>query len=97
MTETLAGIALRHQAYTPTASGGDAASRRRHLKMFIYYTDEHDVDENMVTIMNQSGMWLNGSMVGITIRTMNDTPTSSPDYVASSDISKIDQILYGYA
>ena len=51
--------------------------------MCIYYTDEHDVDENMVTIMNQSGMWLNGSMVGITIRTMNDTPTSSPDYVAS--------------
>ena len=37
----------------------------------------------MVTIMNQSGMWLNGSMVGITVRTMNDTPTGSRDYVAS--------------
>ena len=51
--------------------------------MCIYYTDEHDVDENMVTIMNQGGQWPHENSAGITIRTMNDIPTSSPDYVAS--------------
>ena len=60
-----------------------------------YYTDWHEVDENMVTIVNQSGMWTHGSVVGIAFRTMNDTPTSSPDYVASSDISKIDYLIHG--
>ena len=81
-----AGVTYRYVFDSPSWIQPGNASGRRHLEMFIYYTDEHDVDENMVTIMNQSGMWLNGSMVGITIRTMNDTSTSSPDYVASSDI-----------
>jgi hypothetical protein len=83
-----AGVTYRYVFDSPSRIQPGNASGRRHLKMFIYYTDEHDVDENMMTIMNQSGMWLNGSMVGIVIRTMNDIPTSSPDYVASSNMQK---------
>ena len=78
-----AGITHRDVAGEPSTISDVAASRRRHLKMFIYYTDWHDVDETMVTIMNQSGVWRGGDMVGITMRSMNDTPTSSWDYVAS--------------
>lgn len=47
-----------------------------------YYTDDHDVDEDMRTICTHGGQWVNTS-AGITMRTMNDTPTSSWDHVAS--------------
>lgn len=50
-----------------------------HLK---YYTDLHDVDEDLKTITSQGGRWGYEGMAGITRRTINDTPTSVSDVVA---------------
>ena len=41
-----------------------------HLKSIIYYTDVHDVDENLRTIVNPGGDWILGGMVGIMFREM---------------------------
>ena len=68
------GFAENFGRFIPCRGGGTDTT---------YYTDLHEVDEDMVTISNQGGMWPNGNHVGIMYRTMNDTPTSSPDYVAS--------------
>ena len=35
-----------------------------------YYTDVHDVDENLRTIVNPGGDWILGGMVGIMFREM---------------------------
>lgn len=48
-----------------------------------YYTDSHNVDEDLRTITYQGGRWLAVSTGGITMREMYDSPTSSGDYVAS--------------
>ena len=51
-----------------------------------YYTDEHDVDEDLRTISNQGGRRDLGIFVGITQRGMADAPTNSHDVVASRRI-----------
>lgn len=51
--------------------------------MIKYYTDNHDVDEDKVTVMNQSGIWLNGSTAGITYRNIRRDVSYSSDTVAS--------------
>ena len=64
--------------------------------MIIYYTDGHDVDEELMTITAYGGAWgdtLSG--VGITIRTMDNAPTEAWDIVASSNIQNIE--LYGWS
>ena len=38
--------------------------------MIKYYTDVHDVDENLRTIVNPGGDWILGGMVGIMFREM---------------------------
>ena len=53
------------------------------------YTDVHDVDEDAGTITAQSGMWVNGSDVGITQRTMRDSSSHASSLVASSNTHKI--------
>ena len=50
------------------------------------YTDWHDVDEDLRTIPSQGGRWTAGSSAGTACRTMNDSPTTTLDTVASSDI-----------
>ena len=85
-----AGITHRDVAGEPSTISDVAASRRRHLKMFIYYTDEHDVDENLRTIASYGES--PGSGAGIACRHMNDIHTNMYSYVASSDISKL--IIY---
>ena len=50
-----------------------------HLK---YYTDHHDVDEDMRAITAQGGDRGDDIRVGVTRRTMNDTPTSASVDVA---------------
>ena len=49
----------------------------------------HDVDEDAGTITAQSGMWVNGSDVGITQRTMRDSSSHASSLVASSNTHKI--------
>ena len=59
------------------------ASRRRHLEMFIYYTDLHDVDEDIRTISNYGGRWLTETNAGVAYRDIRYDPTSAFDTVAS--------------
>jgi len=48
-----------------------------------YYTDSHDVDEDLKTIIRHGGYWIDGSNAGITHRNLYSAPTSSWDIVAS--------------
>ena len=62
-----------------------------HLKSIIYYTDSHDVDEDLMTICNYGGYWNGGwsygsSGVGIAQRHVDNVPTETWDIVASSNI-----------
>ena len=51
-----------------------------------YYTDYHNVDEDMVTITSYGGNWDWASDTGITLRYVQDTPSHTSDVVASSDM-----------
>ena len=55
-----------------------------HLK---YYTDYHDVDEDMTSICIQCGDWHMGSMIGVTYRSMNDLTTAAIDGRVASSIN----------
>lgn len=95
-----AGITHRDVAGEPFTVSDVAASRRRHLKMFIhYYTDKHNVDEDMVTINDYGGNWNTWGIseaTGMMCRVMNDTPIDTYDSVASiSRHPKIDHLLFG--
>ena len=83
------GITMRFMTGTPSSSASNVASRRRHLKMFIHYTDQHSVDEDLATITSQGGRFGYGTVAGVAARFVNDHPASSSDVVASSDISKL--------
>jgi hypothetical protein len=50
-----------------------------HLK---YYTDGHDVDEDLRTIVSQSGRWENGTSAGVTCRSINAIPSYISNVVA---------------
>ena len=65
--------------FIPCRGGGTATT---------YYTDSHDVDEDLMTICNYGGYWNGGwsygsSGVGIAQRHVDNVPTSSWDYVTS--------------
>ena len=53
-----------------------------HLK---YYTDLHDVDEELMSISAQSGRWEEGKWTGVTFRIIGNTLTGYADYVAYKD------------
>ena len=51
-----------------------------------YYTDQHDVDEDKVTTVYQSGHWNSwneSEAAGLMCRDLFDSPTEAWDYVAS--------------
>ena len=54
-----------------------------HLK---YYTDLHDVDEELRTISVHGGYWNEGEFVGVTRRHMYDNPITLGFFVASSNM-----------
>ena len=56
---------------------------RRTYKMFIYYTDNHDVDEDMTTIPYYSGHCTSESRVGIAFRAIDNTSSVAYPYAAS--------------
>ena len=51
--------------------------------LIIYYTDYHEVDEDMMTSLLQGGLWHNVTDVGITFRFITDSPSNLSSYVAS--------------
>jgi len=48
-----------------------------------YYTDEHDVDEDLRTISAQGGEWPMGKQVGITNRHLYRSSPHTSDFAAS--------------
>ena len=58
-------------------------------RIFLNYTDWHDVDEEMRTIAVCDGCWSTWGMSeasGVMCRELYDSPTSFADYVASSNM-----------
>ena len=49
----------------------------------IFYTDEHNVDEDEMTISSQGGFQAHGNKAGITYRNMLSIPSNSLDVAAS--------------
>ena len=80
-----AGTARREMNDSPSYSG-NVASRCRHPKLIKYYTDHHNVDEDMMTITSYSGDSGNAVFSGIFARGSDNAPTEAWDIVASSDI-----------
>ena len=63
------------------------ASRCRHPKLIKYYTDAHDVDEDVKTISSYGGLWLyDKGRAGITARNLYSSSLILDGTVASSDI-----------
>lgn len=56
------------------------------MKKFSNYTDEHDVDEDFVTILVQGGIWSNVNTVGMMFRRMTSAFSHESDSVASKKI-----------
>ena len=56
------------------------------FKVFLNYTDWHDVDEEMRTIVRLGGWWTSGEPAGVFDGDMYNTPTASENIVASSNI-----------
>jgi len=54
-------------------------------KLIKYYTDNHDVDENVRSVTEQSGYWGYGTDVGIAFRYMCNDPLSADNTVASKN------------
>ena len=53
-----------------------------------YYTDFHNVDEDLRAIVAHGGVWNNQTSVGIALRNVIDTSTTIGDSVASSNMKK---------
>ena len=60
--------------FIPCRGGGTATT---------YYTDDHNVDEDKLTIAAYDGQWVNTTGAGVTIRSLNDAPTYTWGGVAS--------------
>ena len=60
--------------FIPCRGGGTATT---------YYSDEHDVDEELMTILIHGGSWGYGSWAGIMYREMYSTLTTVHSSIAS--------------
>ena len=80
------GLFQRHLYDSIYEHNTTVASTCRHPKLVIYYTDYHDVDEDLKTIPIYGGWWTSNDMAGISERNVRSTPFNTYDYVASSDI-----------
>ena len=54
----------------------------RHQKLISYYTDIHDVDEDLRTIARCGERWIAGSMTGAAYRSLNDATANALGDVA---------------
>ena len=79
----MVGIMFREMRYDFTAVHATAASVRRHWKTIKYYTDQHNVDEDLAAISVLGGSRSAGILAGVTYRQMTDIPTSVSNIVAS--------------
>ena len=80
--ETGVGITRRYIEFIHTNFYVNVASICRHPKLIIYYTDWHNVDEDMVTLVYHGGSWSYDIQAGVTYRDTDETPTITYDFVA---------------
>lgn len=66
---------------------------RRTSEIFLNYTDDHEVDEDMLTIVLQGGYWPEGPVPGNTRRFMKYDLFSKFDTVASRKKNKRHRVL----
>jgi len=64
-------------------------------KIFLNYTDYHDVDEEMRTIVRLGGYWRHDISAGVALRDVAGGPSELSNVVASSNIQNVK--LYGCA
>ena len=85
--DTAVGVIARDLLTSDTSfSASWIASGRRHPKLIEYYTDSHNVDEDLRTLASQGGMWgYYGSEAGITFRFVFDDPDTGTNTVAYKD------------
>ena len=88
-----AGVTYRYVFDSPSKIQPGNASGRRHLGMFIYYTDWHDVDEDVMTIASHGCHRNMDSWAGVICRDAQYIPTDFGGYAASSTVEIL--ILYG--
>lgn len=81
-----AGVILRYMNDSPTDSYNHVASTCRHPKLVIYYTDEHNVDEDLQAIPMQGAEWAAGRFAGMFKQNLYLNNTHTSVAVASSDI-----------
>ena len=79
--ETSAGIMRRYMKEIPSSDVSHVASSN--MKMIIYYTDMHDVDEDVRAIINHGCDCYQESRAGIVYREMRYNFTVAGDWVAS--------------
>ena len=82
-TGIAAGITMRYMGDSPSNSFEHVASRCRHPKLIKYYTDGHNADEDLATIVDQGGFWIEESREGIIYRCMDCDPFATLGHVAS--------------
>jgi hypothetical protein len=87
--ESMAGVTLRYTNCVSFHTTPIGASRRRHWKIIKYYTDWHDVDEDMVTITYQSGYCYDGTRAGVMRRSADYSRDSTFVDVAYKDKNTI--------
>ena len=77
------GVALRLMAGTSTDLSDTVASRCRHPKLIKYYTDAHNVDEDLTAISRDGGWWNHETQAGAAHRDLYHPSTFNTYYVAS--------------
>ena len=77
------GVFLRGMMNSFNIAGPTVASVCRHPKLIKYYTDWHDVDEDLRTMFLRGGYWEMIDKVGVTQQNMYDTPDRVYASVAS--------------
>ena len=88
-----AGVTLRDIEDSPTSSGDIVASMCRHPKLIKYYTDEHNVDEDLRTIAKQGARYEDPDYAGVFKRNLNRNEFYLASSVASSNMKNMK--LYG--
>ena len=74
LARTVLFCAEKRGRFIPCRGGGTATT---------YYSDDHNVDEDLTTIANQGGAWGYVTLAGVMQRAINDSPSTTYELVAS--------------
>ena len=81
----MVGITQRYVGDAPADASPYVASSDIQ-KLIIYYTDYHDVDEDVMSMARHSGRWSDDISAGIMRRYIKEIPSEDVSHVASSNM-----------